>query len=220
MPLTKFPDYYAVLNLPFGSSPDVIKKYYRELAKIYHPDNKTTGQVAKFQHLLSAYQVLSGEFREAYDKAYLKHLSLKANADKAKKEFLLPQERLIYTTSMTFLAKRGLMRTGFRRKDRAKFTGLNHDIDLIIKKEEATKRILVKIPLTVRILCPECLGSNIYCECCNGIGTYKSTRSLQIAFEPNLLVHNRVYEFELSRFRPDKFIHFKKKKLRVRIDIN
>ncbi|MBK6605917.1 MAG: J domain-containing protein, partial [Leptospiraceae bacterium] len=33
MPLTKFPDYYAVLNLPFGSSPDVIKKYYRELAK-------------------------------------------------------------------------------------------------------------------------------------------------------------------------------------------
>ena len=178
MPLTKFPDYYAVLNLPFGSSPDVIKKYYRELAKIYHPDNKTTGQVAKFQHLLSAYQVLSGEFREAYDKAYIKHLSLKANADKAKKEFLLPQERLIYTTSMTFLARRGLMRTGFRRKDRAKFTGLNHDIDLIIKKEETAKRILVKIPLTVRILCPECLGSNIYCECCNGIGTYKSTRSL------------------------------------------
>ena len=210
MPLTKFPDYYAVLNLPFGSSPDVIKKYYRELAKIYHPDNKTTGQVAKFQHLLSAYQVLSGEFREAYDKAYIKHLSLKANADKAKKEFLLPQERLIYTTSMTFLARRGLMRTGFRRKDRAKFTGLN----------QTAIRILAKIPLTVRILCPECLGSNIYCECCNGIGTYKSTRSLQIAFEPNLLVHNRVYEFELSRFRPDKFIHFKKKKLRVRIDIN
>jgi molecular chaperone DnaJ len=148
MPFTKFPDYYSVLNLPFGSSPDVIKKYYRELAKIYHPDNKATGQVTKFQHLLAAYQVLSGEFREAYDKAYLKHLSLKANVDKAKKEFLLPQERLIYTTSMTFLARRGLMRTGFRKKDRAKFTGLNHDLDLIIKKEEATKRILVKIPLT------------------------------------------------------------------------
>ena len=155
MPLTKFPDYYSVLNLPFGSSPDVIKKYYRELAKIYHPDNKATGQVEKF-----------------------------------------------------------------RRKDRTKCTGINHDIDLIITKAEATKKILVKIPLTVRILCPECLGSNIYCECCNGIGTYKSTRSLQITFEPNLIVHNRVYEFELSRFRPDKFIHFKKKKLRVRIDIN
>ena len=161
MPLTKFPDYYAVLNLPFGSSPDVIKK-----------------------------------------------------------NFLLPQERLIYTTSMTFLARRGLLRAGFRRKDRTKYTGLSHDIDLLITKAEATRKILVKIPLTVRILCPECLGSNIYCECCNGIGTYKSNRSLQIVFEPNLIVHNRVYEFELSRFRPDKFIHFKKKKLRVRIDIN
>ena len=134
MPLTKFPDYYSVLNLPFGSSPDVIKKYYRELAKIYHPDNKATGQVEKFQHLLAAYQVLTGEFREAYDKAYLKNLSLKANSDKAKKEFLLPQERLIYTTSMTFLARRGLLRAGFRRKDRTKCTGINHDIDLIITK--------------------------------------------------------------------------------------
>jgi molecular chaperone DnaJ len=84
MAMTKFPDYYSVINLPFGSSPDVIKKYYRELAKIFHPDNKTTGEVAEFQHLLAAYQVLSGEFREAYDKVYLKHLSLKANVDKPK----------------------------------------------------------------------------------------------------------------------------------------
>lgn len=218
--IARFPDYYNILNLPFGSSPDVIKKYYRELAKIYHPDNKRTGQIEKFQTILAAYQVLTGEFREEYDKAYLENLSLKTNAERVKKTFILPQERLIYTTSMTFLARRGLLRAGFRRKDRAKYTGLNHDLDLLIKKEEAAKRILVKIPLTVRILCPECLGSNIYCECCNGIGTYKGTRILQVAFEPKLLVHNRVYEFELSRFRPDKFIHFKKKKLRIRIDIN
>jgi molecular chaperone DnaJ len=66
------------------------------------------------------------------------------------------------------------MRSGFCKKDRAKFTGLNHDIDLLIKKEEMTKRILVKIPLTVRILSPECLGSNIYCECCNGIVPIKA----------------------------------------------
>lgn len=217
MTLNKFPDYYKTLNLPFGCSTDVIKKYFRELAKIYHPDNSKTGQTEKFQEIFTAYKTLVGKEREDYDKRYL--LLQNHNLKKSNQPFILPPDRIIYTTSMSFLAKKGLMRAGYRRVDRAKYTGIYHDLDILIKKEEAKKKIAVKIPLTVRILCPECMGSDIYCECCNGIGTYKGTRYLKVMFEPELIVNNRVYEFELSRFRPDKFIHFKKKKLRVKIEI-
>ena len=121
---------------------------------------------------------------------------------------------------MAYLAKRGLLKVGFRTKDRKKYSGINHDVSLQIKKKEALFCVLAKIPLTVRILCPNCFGSNIHCKSCNGKGTYKGTRNLEVLFEPELLVNNKVYEFELSRFRPDKFIHFKKKILKVKIEIS
>ncbi len=214
--LKNFPDYYATLNLPFGSSRDLIKAYYYTMAKIFHPDNLKTGQRNKFEEIQMAYKVLSSSAREIYDLSYLK---LNAIKKKLHESILLPQDRIIYTTSIRFLAQKGLLRAGFRKKDRAKFTGLQHDIDLLIKKEEILKRVSVKIPLVVRILCPQCRGSDIHCECCNGIGNYKSTRSLQLNFDPEQIVNNRVYEFELSRFRPDNFIHFKKKKLKLKIEV-
>lgn len=159
--------------------------------------------------------------RDAYDSAYQKYkikftirsLSLAGH------KFVLPQSRIVYPSSMTYFAQRGLLRVGFRTKDRKRYSGINHDVSLQIRKKEALFRVLVKIPLTVRILCPECFGSNIYCESCGGQGTYKGTRNLEVLFEPELMVNDRVYEFELSRFRPDKFIHFKKKILRVKIEI-
>lgn len=214
-----FVDYYKTLNLPFGSSEEVIRKYFRELAKVYHPDNLKTGSENRFKEILDAYKTLTGTTRERYDKEYQKNLQIEINKSKVILEYTLPPDRIIYTTSISFLAKHGLMRVGYRRKDR-KILGMNHDIDLLIKKEETNKRIFVRIPLIVRILCPECGGSNIYCECCNGIGTYKGTRILTIAFEPFLLVNNRIYEFDLKHLRPDKFIHFKKKKIKIKIDIN
>ncbi|MCX8000026.1 MAG: molecular chaperone DnaJ, partial [Leptospiraceae bacterium] len=85
--------------------------------------------------------------------------------------------------------------------------------------EELNKKIRVNIPLVVRVLCPECQGSNIHCECCNGKGTYKSTRDLQITLEPELLIHKKMYELDLSHFRPDHFVHFKKKKLVFQIQV-
>ena len=217
--IASFPDYYSILNLPYGSSNEVIKKYYYTLAKVFHPDNKRTGKEDKFILIKKAYDVLNSTDREIYDKLYLKYSLLKRKISDTKQTIQLRPDRINYTTSIQFLAKRGLLKTGFRKKDRSKFTGLNHDIDLYVKKEELGKRISIKLPLVVRILCPECRGSNVHCECCNGIGTYKSTRNLGIIFEPEIIANNRIYEFELSHFRPDKFIHFKKKKIKIKIEV-
>lgn len=63
-------DYYGVLGVSEGSAADEIKKAYRKLAKLYHPDS-TGGDKAKetkFKAISSAYNVLGDpQKRELYD---------------------------------------------------------------------------------------------------------------------------------------------------------
>jgi curved DNA-binding protein CbpA len=67
------PDYYAVLNVPRSASDDDIKKAYRRLAQVFHPDKHTTDDQREkaqeaFARLQAAYEVLSNpEKREVYD---------------------------------------------------------------------------------------------------------------------------------------------------------
>ena len=61
-------DYYEVLGINKNASKDDIKSSYRKLAKKYHPDNKETGNEAKFKEVQEAYDVLyDDQKRSAYD---------------------------------------------------------------------------------------------------------------------------------------------------------
>ena len=61
-------DYYEVLGVKKGASKDEIKSAYRKLAKVYHPDNKETGNEAKFKEIQEAYDVLYDDNkRQMYD---------------------------------------------------------------------------------------------------------------------------------------------------------
>lgn len=60
---------YATLEIPQGSSETEAKKKFRELSKKLHPDNKETGDEAKFKKINEAYQrIQAGEDdpREAF----------------------------------------------------------------------------------------------------------------------------------------------------------
>lgn len=66
-----FIDYYESLQISPNADFDTIERVYRLLAKKYHPDNQSTGNIEKFKFLMSAYKILSDpEKRASYDAIY------------------------------------------------------------------------------------------------------------------------------------------------------
>lgn len=62
--------HYGVLQVSEDACVEVIEAAYRRLAKIYHPDNKETGNQETFIRIKSAYDTLSDpNSREIYDRA-------------------------------------------------------------------------------------------------------------------------------------------------------
>ena len=64
-------DYYELLQISPNAEPETIHRVYRLLAQRYHPDNKQTGDEARFRQLVEAYELLTDPERRArYDVMY------------------------------------------------------------------------------------------------------------------------------------------------------
>src|ERR1043165_3960496 len=62
-------DYYEVLQLSDSAEPETINRVYRIFAQRYHPDNRETGNEARFREITEAYHVLSNPEKRAHDGA-------------------------------------------------------------------------------------------------------------------------------------------------------
>jgi curved DNA-binding protein CbpA len=61
-------DYYEILQVSDVAEPETINRVYRIFAQRYHPDNRETGNEARFREITEAYQILSSpEKRAQYD---------------------------------------------------------------------------------------------------------------------------------------------------------
>ena len=61
-------DYYEVLQISPNAEPETVHRVYRLLAQRFHPDNRKTGDEARFCKLSEAYRILSDpEERARYD---------------------------------------------------------------------------------------------------------------------------------------------------------
>ena len=86
----KFIDHYKVLGLEMDASSEEIKKSFRKLAKLYHPDatvNKTEEEkriaTLKLKEVYEAYNVLKDDIKRIeYDKLYYKHLQVEKKKEK------------------------------------------------------------------------------------------------------------------------------------------
>ena len=85
-------DYYEILQVSPTADQEMIERAFRLLAKRYHPDNKYTGDAAKFDTLMEAYRVLSiSEKRAVYDDTY--KYKAADDADQNNILFNVPQSR-------------------------------------------------------------------------------------------------------------------------------
>jgi curved DNA-binding protein CbpA len=61
-------DYYETLQISANAEPETIHRVFRLLAQRFHPDNKESGNGARFRELTEAYEVLRDPERRAqYD---------------------------------------------------------------------------------------------------------------------------------------------------------
>ncbi|HEU5460438.1 MAG TPA: DnaJ domain-containing protein [Pyrinomonadaceae bacterium] len=77
-------NHYQNLGLHSSATPDEIKKAYRKLAKVYHPDHnpKRRSAEARFKLLQQAYDVLSDpEKRQQYDQLLFDDQPVNAEAE-------------------------------------------------------------------------------------------------------------------------------------------
>ncbi len=166
-------DYYEVLGVSKGASPDEIKSAFRRLARQYHPDvNKEADAEERFKEINEAYAVLSDpEKRSAYDR--FGHAGL--NGMGGMPDFTTVDFSEIFEEFFGFGSSRR-QRNGPRRG-----ADLSYTIELSF--EEAVFGVEKEVEITRDETCNVCRGSGAEpgtsptrCANCGGRGEVKTVR--------------------------------------------
>lgn len=76
------PNYYALLGVPPNASTAEIKRAYRRLARLHHPDLNAQAQDAQIKRLNEAYAVLSDSQKRATYDEQRRQARLRAEAER------------------------------------------------------------------------------------------------------------------------------------------
>ena len=175
-------DYYEVLGLAKSATKDEIKSAYRKLAKKYHPDNKETGDEAKFKEVQEAYDVLyDDQKRSTYDQ-----FGFSAFEQAGGNPGGNPFEGFSGGMGDIFSDVMSSFFGGGSRRAQRDFGPKKGDDRLLRIKVDFMDTITgkdVSVPLTFDAECPHCHGSGAEtpndvetCSQCHGTGVIRSQR--------------------------------------------
>lgn len=167
-------DYYEVLGVPRGASPDTLKKAFRSLARELHPDRNPDDPAAeaRFKEAAEAYQVLSDPTqRERYDR--FGHAAFESGGGPGPADFGGIGE--IFEGLIGEII-------GGRRKKRQ---GDDIEVELTVSFEDAALGAEKKVPIAKPVPCATCEGTGAKpgtavrtCGQCEGKGEVKFQRRL------------------------------------------
>lgn len=204
----KFRDYYEVLGVTRTATPDEIRKAFRKLARLYHPDVAKDKKVAeeKFKEINEAYEVLSdAEKRKKYDQ-------LGANWKQGAEfrpppgfqgargqpfaggrpqngdfEFQFGGTGFSDFFESLFGARSNHNRPGFQgfaEEDSVAERGRDVEGDIMVTLEEAVQGALRSISVQHGVPCDHCHGSGTrgqhVCNACGGSGQVTTAKTYQV----------------------------------------
>lgn len=170
-------DYYEVLGVNKGASPDELKSAFRGLARKYHPDiNKEPDAEEKFKEINEAYAVLSDtEKRAAYDQYGFSGLNNMGGAP----DYSTIDLSDLFSEFFGF----GGMGGSSRRSRNAPRRGQDLGLKARLAFEEAIFGVEKEIQFDRDEVCGSCHGSKaepgtkaVKCSNCNGKGEVRQVR--------------------------------------------
>lgn len=168
-------DYYEILEVSKGCSGAELKKSYRKLAMKYHPDRNPDDKEAeeKFKQVNEAYQVLSDEEKRAiydrYGKAGLEGQGMGGGFGSANMDDIMDIFNSMFGGG-------GFGGFGSAKRDPGQKYGLDFEIELPLKFEEAIFGCEKKIDIRYKTPCGDCNGTGAKdgkldtCDYCGGQG--------------------------------------------------
>ncbi|HKZ55611.1 MAG TPA: molecular chaperone DnaJ [Anaerolineales bacterium] len=164
-------DYYEILEVGREASAEDVRKAYRRLAKLYHPDvNKDPGAEERFKEINEAYAVLSDDSRRA---AYDRHGHAGLQGVPLDFDFGFSD---LFEEFFGFGTSR-------RRNRRAPHRGVDLRYDLQLEFREAVFGVEKQIELNRMEVCSVCAGSGaapgstpVRCRTCKGNGEVRQVR--------------------------------------------
>ncbi len=172
-------DYYDVLGLKKGASPEELKKAYRKLAMDHHPDRNPHDKAAehKFKELNEAYDVLKDDQkRAAYDRFGHAAFEQGRGAGPGAAEFGFGAGFADIFEDMfgDIMGRRG-------QGAAARGGDLRYNMEVTLEEAFAGKTTPIKVPSSVP--CADCKGTGgkdgaapVECSMCRGAGKVRSTR--------------------------------------------
>ena len=170
-------DYYEVLGVARGATPDEIKKSYRRLARKYHPDvSEEADSEARFKEINEAYEVLADEQKRGmYDR--FGHAGVNTSAAGGMSGFDFSGFRDPFEIFEEVFGGFGGFSRSSSRQGRRPRRGSDLRYELPLEFEEAIFGVEKEIEVPRRETCPTCSGNGaepgttpIRCPECNGTG--------------------------------------------------